>query len=92
MPVADLWSDILDRLFAEARMKYEKTADYACRLKREKDIDMELTFNLLDDQKEMVDAALLELGEAANREARYLYRQGLGEGFRLAVRLGNPAE
>ena len=92
MSSADLWSDILDRLFAEAKMKYEKTADYACRLKRGKDIDMELTFHLLDDQKEMVDAALLELGEAAGREARYLYRQGLGEGFRLAVRLGDPIE
>ncbi len=71
-------------------MKYEKTADYACRQKWGKDIDMELTFNLLDDQKEMVDGVLLELREAAGREARNFYRQGLGDGFRLAVHLGNP--
>ncbi len=88
----DLWNDILDRLFTEARMRYEKMADYACRLKREKDIDMELTFNLLDDQKEMVDGVLLELREAAGRETRNFYRQGLRDGFRLAVRLENSAE
>ena len=53
--------------------------------------DNDLTYGLLDEQKEMVDEALLELDATAEEESRFLYQQGLADGVRLLGILVGPA-
>ena len=65
--------------------------EYRHCLERRRQLDNDLTYGLLDEQKEMVDEALLELDATAEEESRFLYQQGLADGVRLLGILVGPA-
>ena len=91
LPDGDAWTAIFGILLNGARDRYRQTAEYRHCLERRRQLDNELTYGLLDEQKEMVDEALLELDATAEEESRFLYQQGLADGVRLLGILVGPA-
>lgn len=85
----------MDRHFRHSAQRggdrYRQTAEYRHCLERRRQLDNDLTYGLLDEQKEMVDEALLELDATAEEESRFLYQQGLADGVRLLGILVGPA-
>ncbi len=87
----DAWTAIFGILLNGARDRYRQTVEYRHCLERRRQLDNDLTYGLLDEQKEMVDEALLELDATAEEESRFLYQQGLADGVRLLGILVGPA-
>ncbi len=87
LPDGDAWTAIFGILLNGARDRYRQTAEYRHCLERRRQLDNDLTYGLLDEQKEMVDEALLELDATAEEESRFLYQQGPG---RRRAAAGNP--
>lgn len=91
LPDGDAWSAIFGILLNGARDRYRQTVEYRHCLERRRQLDNDLTYGLLDEQKEMVDEALLELDATAEEESRFLYQQGLADGVRLLGIMVGPA-
>lgn len=82
------WYEFLDNLLSCALKNLQTTKEYEYRRKRQEHIDEMLTTNLTNDQKDMIDEVLFELGVAQAHETELIYRQGLKDCIWLLNNLG----
>lgn len=82
------WNEFLNQLQSNATQQYEETKEYEYWQLQYAEIDMLLRDNLREDQKEMVDDCIYQIGMAAEREAQLYYRQGLKDCMWLLKTLG----
>lgn len=82
------WNEFLSNLLSCALKNLQATKEYEYRKKRQEHIDEMLTTNLTNDQKDMIDEVLFELGLAQDHETELIYRQGLKDCIWLLNNLG----
>lgn len=79
MTNTEKWNEFLSSLFSGAICAYRETTEYLYIKKQEEEISRILRDNLTQEQQELVEGCLLELGAAAGREKETAYRQGIAD-------------
>lgn len=88
MNFSEEWEAFTQALVARAVGIYRSSEEYTYYRHRAKDSDELLSNSLCEDEKDLVDNFLFELGTAADRETEMVYRQGLRDGIKILKMLG----
>lgn len=84
----DLLNQFMKDMANAAQNKYRSTKEYLYYKYRREEIDQILVGLLMEDQKELVDAFLDEIDDAAQHESQAVYLQGMRDGIDILKSLG----
>ena len=82
------WNEFLTRLRLRYWEETKKTREYEYRKQREEELEGLLADNLGEQEKDLVDSVLWELGLAADRAGEDLYAQGMRDCVWMLKTLG----
>lgn len=83
-----MWNQFMKDTANTAQNTYRSGEEYLYYKYRREEIDQILAGLLLEDQKELVDAFLEEIDDAARHEAQALYLQGVQNGIEIMKCIG----
>ena len=84
----ELLNQFMKDMANTAQNKYRSTKEYLYYKYRREEIDQILAGLLMEDQKELVDAFLEEIDDAAQHEVQAVYLQGVRDGIDILKSLG----
>ena len=84
----ELLNQVMKDMANTAQNKYRSTKEYLYYKYRREEIDRILEGLLMEDQKELIDAFLEEIDDAAQHEVQAEYLQGVRDGIGILKSLG----
>lgn len=82
------WNEFLSNLLNNAIQEYKQTKEYEYLKLQQNEIDRLLHDNLTEDQKELVEECIYDIGVASGHETEMFYQQGMKDCVWLLKNLG----